>query len=97
MDAPHEESDPERILLGLSDHEPASSDDRPSVQQSNAIGHEYVFDRSSQSHHTDDGGVFRLAGACAHSILTRHNSGTFVVYSIYHSISLTYNIVLLYV
>lgn len=90
MDASHQESDPERILLGLSNHEPASSDDRSSVQQSNAIGHEYVFDRSSMSHHTDDGGGFRLAGARAHSILTRLNSGTFMVYHAYHTISRTH-------
>lgn len=77
LDAVHEKFDPERVLLGLPHHEPARCHDRPSVQQSNAVGHKHDVDRSPQSHHTDISGGFRLARASAHKVLTRNHSGIY--------------------
>jgi len=75
LDTAYEEFDPKRILLGLPHHELASSHDWSPVQQSNAIGHEYDVDRSSQPSHTSIGGCFQLAGACTYSVLAGPYSG----------------------
>jgi len=75
LDTTHEEFDPKCILLGLSNHEPASSYDRSPIQQSKVTGHEYVIDRNSQSSHAIISDCFQLAGACYYSVLAGPFSG----------------------
>jgi len=76
LDAKNEEFNPECIFLGLPHNESACSYDWSSVQQSNVISDEHDLNCGPQSSHAVPNGGFRLAGACAYSILTRPYSGT---------------------